>query len=162
MALFPKHPAPSPDATPMNPPIYVTTSDVTLPNQPLPLAGGPEIAELLRQVIDVQREQLAVLRAQAAAQDGLARWRAFLTRWQGDFPDVGPGCKEVLPVVERAYLTLIQELTDRLRDPDSDGLTNEFQLGEFLDRYGMRLSQLGSVLSQLGPIADAAPPESPK
>ncbi len=144
----------------MNPPIYVTTSFVTLPNQPLPLAGGPEIAELLRQVIDVQREQLAVLRAQAAAQDGLARWRAFLTRWQSDFPDVGPGCKEVLPVVERAYLTLIQELTDRLRDPDSDGLTNEFQLGEFLDRYGSRLGQLGSILSQLSPLADASPVEN--
>ena len=63
--------------------------------------------------------------------------------------------------VERAYLALIQELTDKLRDEDTE-IGSEFGLGEFLDRYGMRLSQLGSVLSQLGPIADAAASEPPK
>jgi len=144
----------------MNPPIYVTTSPLTLPHPTASAAGGAEVVELLRQVIDVQREQLAVLRAQAAAQDGLARWRAFLARWQNDFPDVGPSCKEVLPIVERAYLTMIQELTDHLRDPDGGGLTNEFELGEFLDRYGIRLGQLGTILSQLSPLADASPVEN--
>ena len=80
--------------------------------------------------------------ALAAAQDGLARWRAFLTRWQTDFPDIGLTCKQVLPVVERAYLSLIKEMTDRLREEET-GLEDEFALNEFLDRYGMRLNQLG-------------------
>jgi hypothetical protein len=139
--------------------IYVAPPAVALPDPPTAAGGGPDLGELLRQVLDVQREQLAVLKAQSAAQDAQARWRAFLTRWQGDFPDLGTSCRQVLPLVERAYLGLIQELTDRLRDPDG-GLDNEFLLGEFLDRYGMRLGQLGTILSQLGPLADAAPVES--
>lgn len=142
----------------MSVPIYVTPPAVTLPPA-APPAAPDATAELLRQVLEVQREQLAVLKAQAAAQDPTARWRAFLARWQTDFPGIGPACREVLPAIERAYLGLIQELTERLRDPDGQ-LDNDFLLGEFLDRYGMRLGQLGTILSQLGPLADAAPVES--
>ncbi len=136
--------------------IYVATQIVRLPDVTVPPTDGPDVGELLRQVLDVQREQLAVLKAQQAAQDSQARWRAFLARWNTDFPDIGLVCKQVLPVVERAYLELIRELTDKLRDEDA-GLENEFILSEFLDRYGARLGQLGMVLSQLGPLADAAP-----
>ena len=143
----------------MNPSIYVTPPAVHLPEPAVGGPGSPELAHLLRQTLDVQREQLAVLKAQAAAQDGLARWKAFLGRWQGDYPDLGAACKQVLPVVERAYLELIKELTDRLRDEDG-GLDTDFALGEFLDRYGMRLNQLGTVLGQLAPLADAAPSSS--
>lgn len=121
---------------------------------------APDPADSLRQLLEVQREQLAVLKAQAAAADSIARWRAFLARWQTDFPDIGTACKQVLPVVERAYLTLMQDLTDRLKDDSNDPIDTDFALGEFLDRYGMRLGQLGTVLSQLGPLADAAPAEA--
>ena len=140
----------------MNPSIYLATPAVVLPPAP---SAGSDLGDLLRQVLEVQKEQLAVLKGQATAQDGQAKWRAFLTRWQGDFPDIGASCRQVLPVIERAYLGLIQELTDRLRGEDG-GLDNEFLLGEFLDRYGMRLGQLGTILSQIGPLADAAPAES--
>ena len=139
----------------MNPSIYVTPPAVQLPEPSLG-SGLSEVAYLLRQVLDVQKEQLAVQRSQAAAQDGLARWRAFLARWQSDFPDIGLACKLVLPLVERAYLNLIKELTDRLREEDG-GLDDEFALSEFLDRYGMRLNQLATILGQLAPLADAAP-----
>lgn len=142
----------------MNAPIYVTPPSVQIPD---PSAGGtPALIDLLRQTLDVQKEQLAVLKAQVAANDGLARWRALLARWQGDFPEIGSACKQVLPQVERAYLNLIQDMTDRLRSEDGP-LDDDFALSEFLDRYGMRLSQLGTILSQLGPIADAAPPSDP-
>src|SRR5690348_15059100 len=107
----------------MTAPIYVTPPLVRLPDPGPQPAAGPEVADLLRQVLEVQREQLAVMKVQTQAQDGAARWRAFLSRWQADFPDIGSACKQVLPVVERAYLGLIQELTDRLRDPDG-GLDN--------------------------------------
>jgi hypothetical protein len=145
----------------MDAPIYVSTPAVVLPPAP---PAGPDLGDLLRQALEVQKEQLAVLKAQAAAQDAHARWRAFLTRWQGDFPEIGSACRQVLPVIERAYLGMIQELTDRLRGEDggldNEFLLGEFLLGEFLDRYGMRLGQLGTILSQLGPLADAAPVES--
>ncbi len=139
----------------MDAPLYAAAPAVRLPD---PAPPGPgDVADLLRQVVDLQREQLAVLRAQAASADQAARWRGFLARWNGEFPGVGGACKRVLPVVERAYLGLIQDLTDKLED-DAGGLDTEFALAEFLDRYGVRLAQLGAVLGQLGPLADAAPP----
>jgi hypothetical protein len=139
--------------------LIVAAPPVRLPDPPGPPPAGHELADLFRQALDVQKEQLAVLKAQAASQDGLARWRAFLARWEADFPGIGGTCRQLLPVVERAYLNLIRELTDKLKENGGD-LDDEFVLGEFLDRYGMRLNQLGTILGQLGTLADAAPAES--
>ncbi|HUR53108.1 MAG TPA: hypothetical protein VMZ71_03180 [Gemmataceae bacterium] len=141
----------------MNSPLYVVSSPIQMPAD-LPPVPGTETADLLRQLLDVQREQVQLLRAQVAAQDGLAKWRAFLSRWDGEFPNIGGACKEILPALERAYLNMVRELTDRVRAGDRDDLDDEFVMGEFLDRYGIRLGQLGNIISQLSPIADAAPP----
>ena len=97
----------------MNGPLYVTpAAPVRLPD----VAAGTEVADLLRQLLDVQREQVALLKAQQAAQDNLSRWKAFLNRWAGEFPGVGGACRQALPALERAYLELINDLTNRLKD----------------------------------------------
>ena len=137
----------------MNAPMYV---------MPTSLPGGlppsnAEMADLLRQMLDLQREQVGLLRAQLAASDNLSRWRAFLSRWAEEFPEVGGGCKQILPALERTYMTVLQEVTERIRDIGDD-LEDEFVLGEFLDKYGIRVSQLGNMISSISPIADAAPP----
>lgn len=144
----------------MNAPLYVTPT-------PLPAGLPPtnaEVADLLRLMLDVQREQVTLLKQQQAAQDNLSRWRAFLTRWAGEFPEIGGACKQTLPALERAYLLLLRELTERVKDLDSD-LEDDFVLTEFLDRYATRVTQLGNIISNISPIADAAPavppPESP-
>ena len=136
----------------MNAPLYVT---------PMPLPGGvpssnAETADLLRELLDVQREQVAILKQQQAAADNLARWRAFLSRWHGEFPDIGGGCKQILPVLERSYVIMLQDLTERVREIGDD-LEDDFVMSEFLDRYGIRVSQLGNIISSISPIADAAP-----
>jgi hypothetical protein len=140
--------------------LIVAAPPVRLPDLPAPPAAGPELADLLRQTLDVQREQLALQKAQMANQDGLARWRALLARWEGDFPGIGQTCRQLLPSVERTYLNLMRELTEKIKESGGD-LDDEFTLGEFLDRYGMRLNQLGTILGQLGTLADAAPAENP-
>ena len=140
----------------MQAPLYVT------PAAPVaPPAGGlpPDVTDLLRQILDAQREQVALLRAQVAAQDATAKWRAFLSKWSGEFPELGGACRRVLPDLERAYLAMLRELTERLRAEDPADLADDFVLNEFLDRYGMRFSQLATVMSQLAPLAEAAPPE---
>jgi hypothetical protein len=143
----------------MNPPIYTTVPIVRLPavNTP-PIA--PDVTDLLRQMIELQKEQLGALRGLLAYQDTIARWRAFLGRWQNEFPDIGQSCKEVLPQVERAYLILLKEMTDKLQE-ERDSLEEEFALSEFLDRYGIRLGQLGTVMAHIAPLADAAPMPAP-
>ena len=122
---------------------------------PPPVATGHETVDLLRQILEVQREQLACQRAAAAAHDSTARWKAFLARWQREFPDLADGCRKAMPLLERSYGHLIHELTARLGD-DAYDLENEFSLQEFLDRYGMRLAQLGTILNLVAPLAEVS------
>jgi hypothetical protein len=138
----------------MNAPVYVMPPALTINGQP-DAPPAAEVPDLLRQLIALQQEQVNLLKAQQASQDAGARWRSFLSRWEGEFPGIGSACKQTLPLVERAYLTLIRDLTERLAD-EPDALADDFSLSEFLDRYGMRLGQLGNVLGQLAPLADAS------
>jgi hypothetical protein len=110
--------------------------------------------ELLQQILEVQREQLAQLKATAAAHDASSRWKAFLSRWQQDFPDLAGGCRNALPMLEKAYGALVNDLAEQLGD--NGGLDDDFALGEFLDRYGMRVGQLGTLLSVVAVLAEAA------
>jgi hypothetical protein len=119
-----------------------------------PSAAPNETVDLLRQLLEVQREQLAYQRAAAAAHDMTARWRAFLARWQHEFPDLSDNCKRAMPLLERCYGQMIADLTDKLGD---DALDSDFAVQEFLDRYGMRLAQLGTILNLVAPLAEAGP-----
>jgi hypothetical protein len=118
---------------------------------------GTEAVDVLRQILEVQREQLDQLRASAAAHDSGSRWRAFLSRWQDDFPGLSAACRTALPILERSYGGLIAELTEHLCQNGNDALDTDFALQEFLDRYGMRLAQLGTILNLVAPLAEAGP-----
>jgi hypothetical protein len=139
----------------MNFQIDVTSTQPALPAE-LPAAAPPaaETVDLLRQILEVQREQLTCQRAAAAAHDTTARWRAFLSRWQQEFPDLSEGCRKAMPLLEKCYGQLINDLTERLGD-EEHSLDNDFALQEFLDRYGMRLAQLGTILNLVAPLAEA-------
>lgn len=126
------------------------------PVQTPTLPSSAETVELLRQILDAQREQLALLRASAAAHDAGSRWRAFLARWREDFPDLSGSCREALMSLEKAYGALLAELVEQLRQSGSGALDTDFALQEFLDRYGMRLTQLGTILNMVAPLAEAS------
>lgn len=137
--------------------------DVTYTVPPTPTtAPGPnaEVADLLRQILEVQREQLAQTRAAAAAHDAGARWRSLLARWKQEFPELPAACRQAMPILERAYGGIIASLVEELRQNGEDALENDFALQDFIDRYGMRLGQLGNILNLVGPLADASNPQS--
>lgn len=117
--------------------------------------SSSEVPTLLRQMLEVQREHLNQLRTFLGAHDGGARWRAFLERWRQDFGDLPKACREALPILERSYGKLIAELADQLCQNGSEALETDFALQEFLDRYGMRLTQLGTILNLVAPFAEA-------
>jgi hypothetical protein len=142
----------------MNAPLYVTPP--MLVPVPEPNTPAREIADLLRQLVGLQQEQIGLIKAQAAGQDSGSKWRSFLARWESEFPNIGAACKLAMPALERAYLGLIHELTERVNATDAGELDDEFVLGEFLDRFGIRLGQLGNILSQLAPLADATPADA--
>lgn len=137
--------------------------DVTLNSYPQAnfLQPSGDATELLRQMLDIQREQLAHLRATSAAHDVTARWRAFLARCREQYPDLPDACRKALPILERSYSSIISALADELRQNGQDALDNEFAMQDFLDRYGMRLGQLGNLLNLVGPLAEAGSQESP-
>ena len=139
----------------MNFQIDVTSTLPATPAEAPHPVSTPETLEVLRQILEVQREQLAYQKAAAAAHDVSSRWRAFLGRWKEDFPGLSEACRKALPALERSYGQLIVELTASLNDQGGDALDNDFALQEFLDRYGMRLAQLGTILNLVGPLADA-------
>ena len=141
--------------------IIVSSPMVRLPEAPHPSTLSTETADLLRQMVELQREQLGLLKARQAASDDKARWQTFYNRWAAEFPELPGRCKAVLPSVERAYLELMRDVSDRLGGEDAVDLESEFALAEFLDKYGVRLAQLGNVLGQVGHLAHVTPPDPP-
>jgi len=131
--------------------------EVAQPAGPGVASGPPQDAvDLLRQLLAVQTEHLAFAKA---VQDAGARWRTILSRYTEDFPGLPEACKHVLPQLERAYIELVSELTHHVKD-QTDSLANEYSLAEFLDRYGVRLNQLATLLNVVGPIAEVASQET--
>src|SRR5262245_9968275 len=115
-----------------------------------------DTAELLRQILEVNREQLALQKQAAQAHDMASRWRAYLAKWQQDFPELPESCRHALPVLEKSYGAMIADLAEHLRQNGDEALDSDFALSDFLDRYGMRLSQLGTILSLVAFLAEAA------
>ena len=145
--------------------INVTSGISGTPLSQNPAPGVPlELSNLLQQLLEVNREQAALLRNLAGAQDQTNRWRAFLQRWENSIPDLGQTCLQALPVLEGAFAKSIQEITDRLVK-DGDDLQEEFCLQEFLDRFGNRITQLATLMNMIGPLAESAltnePPKPP-
>lgn len=118
-------------------------------------ANGSEITDLLRQMLEIQREQVAMLKTLVAAQDLSGRWKSFLNRWRQSLPDLGENCRLAAPVLENAFANSIHEISAKLANQEED-LEEEFSLQEFLDRYGNRITQLGTLLNMFGPLAEAS------
>ena len=139
----------------MNFQIDVSSATAASAPEPPPPTPPPanEMVDLMRQMLEVQREQLTYQRAAAAAHDMTSRWRAFLARWQNEFPDLSENCRRAMPLLERCYGQMISDLTERITEDDA--LDSEFAVQEFLDRYGMRLAQLGTILNLVAPLAEA-------
>jgi hypothetical protein len=79
----------------------------------------------------------------------------LMARWREDFPMLPEGCRHALPILEKAYGSLVAALVEELEDQGPEALDSEFALQDFLDRYGMRLGQLGNILNLVGPLAEA-------
>ncbi len=125
--------------------------------------SGELLVHLLQQILETQRQQLAQMQATAAAHDAGARWRNLVARWKEEFPELPQSCKKALPILEKAYGSIISSMIEELQDNDEDALYNEFTLQDFIDRYGMRIGQLGNILNLVGPLAEVGSQnESPK
>ena len=123
------------------------------------------VPELLRQILEGQREQLSQIlevqkehlnHARATAQDNLSRWRQLLTRWQNEYPEFADHCKKAYPLMEKSYVQLLSTMVEQLAQEGDESLDSEFAVQEFLDRYGMKLGQLSHLLSIVGPLSEAA------
>ena len=130
---------------------------------PLSLAGGAHAdgaqttIELLRQILDVQREQLQHTRQAQANADPAARWRQFLQRYRDDFPHLPQRARRLVPRLERGYLELLDETVQQLAAEDD---TQDFAFWEAVERATGRLGQMGMLLSVLGPLGEAAEGET--
>jgi hypothetical protein len=137
------------------------TNPIATPQQPV-TDSVPELLRLildqqrdqLTQILDIQKEHLNYVRTQAL--DSLSRWRNLLARWQKDHPEFSEHCKKAYPAMEKVYVQMIVGMVDELAQQDEDAMESDFAVQEFLDRYGMRLSQMSHLLSIVGPLSEAA------
>jgi hypothetical protein len=149
-----------------------STATPQVPQPIAPQQPGDATNDLLRQLVEVQREiaahqrdtltqllavqQEALNQARVAAQDAQSRWKNLLSRWQGQHPEFSNQCRQAYPLLEKAYVGMLVGMVDELAQQGDDALENEFSVQEFLDRYGMKLGQLSHLLSVVGPLAEAA------
>ncbi len=75
---------------------------------------------------------------------------------KGQLPELTGYCKQAYPTLERAYVHMIASMVEEVSDKGEDDLDNEFAVQDFLDRYGMRLGQLGHMVHVIGSLAEAA------
>jgi hypothetical protein len=132
----------------------------------VPQPTTPEtVPDLLRQILDTQRDQLTkILEVQqehlnhvrTAAQDNVSRWRNLLARWQAEHPEFAEHCKKAYPLMEKSYVQLLVSMVEEVANLGDEALDNEFAVQEFLDRYGMKIGQLSHLLSIIGPLSEAA------
>lgn len=120
-----------------------------------------ESIELMRQLVELNKDQHQCLKTMLANQDQSARWKGYLSRQSQVLPELGDSCKRALPHLEKALGHMVQDLTDRINE-ESECIEEEFFLQEFLDRYGTRLNQIGTLINLVGPMADACPPREVK
>ena len=81
-----------------------------LPAGQLPRSTPSLASDLLRQILDVQRQQLDLMKANQNALTAMAeaqsqaRKRSWFDRWQDEFPDLPENCRRALnqPAVRRA------------------------------------------------------------
>jgi hypothetical protein len=111
-------------------------------------------SDLLTQIVEGQREQLNFQRA--SAHDAVARWRHILARWETAHPQLAAQSKTAYPLIEVAFMQLLASMLDEVAEQGEDALDNEFAVQEFIDRYGMKVGQLGHLLTVLGPLNEAA------
>jgi len=111
-------------------------------------------SDLLTQILEVQREQFNFQRA--SAQENVARWRQVLARWEKAHPEISKHSKATYPLVERAFIQLVATMLEEVAEQGDEALENEFALQEFIDRYAMKIGQLGQLLSVIGPLNEAA------
>lgn len=142
----------------MNQSVYAVSPGLMLPPPP---AVSTATGDLLKQLIDLQKEHLHFVKYQQSLHDERNKWANFHGRWASEFPDLPATCKSVLPKVERAYMNLLQEVTDALTSEDSDVFENDYSLAEFLDKYSMRIAQLGNILGPVNNLANVVPPPVP-
>jgi hypothetical protein len=108
----------------------------------------------------LQREQLDQLRHLTALLDHSVRWRQFAEKLAQEQPDLVKQSKHAIRSLEQSYGQVLGDLTENLVDRDDEPLGSDYQLQEFLDRYGVRLSHLANILNALRPIGDLPPPKS--
>src|SRR5437879_3444300 len=142
----------------------IASSATHAPAPPQPVTAET-VPDLLRQILEVQRDQLTQIlevqkehlhHARTTAHDNLSRWRQLLTRWQDDHPEFAEHCKQAYPLMEKAYVQMLATLVEELAEHDGEALDGEFAVQEFLDRYGMKPGQLSHLISIIGPLAEAA------
>ncbi len=138
----------------------------------MPRGAEPSAVDLLRMILETQREQLELLKTAhkeqmemhksvQASLEGQKR-KSWFERWLPEFPDLPEAARAAMPILERAYLSLMSRAVEEARDNAGDILESDYSLRDFVDRYGMQMAQFGQIIMSVSPWAEVNPPQEEK
>jgi hypothetical protein len=136
-------------------------------NEPIGLRSdgslGPIVLGVLQQMLENQRqafqEMTGLLREQlnhsrAVQQEQMSRWKSMLQRWETEYPDLPEHARKVYPVMEKAYVDMLNQMATEMAERGDEAFDTEFALQEFVDRNAMKIGQFAHLLSVIGPISE--------
>ncbi len=116
-----------------------------------PLATNETAAQLLLELLRLQREQLELtrelVRLSREVHEIRARQQAELLAWQQEHEGVVERCREVVSTLTQMHAGLIGDMADYINEHAETLLESDFSISEFVDKFGPRLHHLSTVLA---------------
>jgi len=116
-----------------------------------PIATNETIAQLLLELLRLQREQLELtrelLRLSREAHEIRARQHAELLAWQQEHEGVVERCRDVVSTLTQIHAGLIGDMADYINEHAEELLESDFSISEFVDKFGPRLHHLSAMLA---------------
>lgn len=69
--------------------------------------------------------------------------------WQTENPELAKRCRAAGAILVDSQNALLEAITDEVIDNKKDLTESSFHVMEFLDKYGLRLQQLGMIAQML-------------
>ena len=136
------------------------TSGMSAPAQKGEDTARTEMVLLLREILRQQQQQTAILskllQNQMAPQQ---RQQNELAQWRTKHPELAEGSRGILDALTKAQSEQFTRMLDEVCE-NSEGISyNEYDLNDFLDRFGPRMMHINGLLQMFSLLVS---PEIPR
>lgn len=123
------------------------------------LTPPEEQTQLLREVLTSQDRTNELLEELISTVSSVQRHRnSELNNWKNNNPHLARSCRDAADALSKVQVEYLDRLTEEVNDSRDDLIYGEFQLSEFIDKYGPRLAHLNGVIQVLSQLSSTSSP----